>query len=57
MNIDQGELWRRKGYELVMRYGNEREREAAKRRLATLVRIRNQTAVWMAERQRQRLAA
>lgn len=46
-----GEYWRRKGYELVMRYGSVKEREQAKKRLDAVLRIRK-SVERMAEQRR-----
>lgn len=49
---DEGEYWRRKGYELVMRYGTDIQKMEAQARLKEVLAIQRQTAKWMAEQHR-----
>jgi hypothetical protein len=49
---NDGEHWRRMGYELVMRLGSPVERAEAGARLAEVLAIRKQTERWLAAQQR-----
>ena len=53
MTTQDGEFWRRKGYELVMRLGTLQERMETQARLQEILGIRRQTEIWMAHRMRQ----
>lgn len=56
MNEQSGEYWRRKGYELVMRYGSVRERMQAQSRLCELEKIWEQTRYFFEARRSQEAA-
>ena len=47
----EAEYWRAAGYNLVMRFGNTKERADAKARRISLRRINRVTAAWLAQQQ------